>query len=261
MTERTDQTIKVLRSELDGLGALVRKLTADDLARVSGASEWDVSQVLSHLGSGAEINLAALNGALDDSGPPSFEAIKGIWARWDAMSRTDRAEGFAVANEALVSRFENLEPQVRNELRIALWFPSEPLDVAGLGAMRLSEFALHRWDVEVAFDPSATLTPEAVELLVDRVAGLVGFAGKPGEREATVAVRVTSPERSLGLRIGEAVAVADDPASPDAVLTAPAEWWLRLVSGRHAPAHTPAGVELTGDSLTLDDLRRTFPGF
>jgi hypothetical protein len=52
----------------------------------------------------------------------------------------------------------------------------------------------------------------------------------------------------------------DAPDNPDAVLTAPAEWWLRLVAGRHAPEHTPATVTLTG-GITLDDLRRLFPGF
>lgn len=45
------------------------------------------------------------------------------------------------------------------------------------------------------------------------------------------------------------------------MLSTPAEWWLRLVTGRHAPANTPKGVTLTGDGLTLDDLRLVFPGF
>jgi uncharacterized protein (TIGR03083 family) len=264
MTDRTDQTIKALRSEFDELAGLVRGFTADDLARQSGAEEWDVSQVLSHLGSGAEISLTALEGALDGTGSPGTEFMRGVWARWDAMSPAQRAEGFLSANEALVRRFEDLDPQTREDLRIELWFPTEPADVARFGGMRLSEFTHHTWDVKVAFDPAATLDPHAIELLVDEGATFVGFLGKPeglGGRQATIAVRLTSPERSFGLDVRDAVAIVATPDAPDAVLTAPAEWWLRLVSGRHAPEHTPAAVEITGDAVTLDDLRRVFPGF
>ena len=50
------------------------------------------------------------------------------------------------------------------------------------------------------------------------------------------------------------------PATPDATLEIPAESWLRLVAGRLAPEHTPAGVSATG-AVTLDQLRQIFPGF
>jgi hypothetical protein len=35
---------------------------------------------------------------------------------------------------------------------------------------------------------------------------------------------------------------------------------IRLIGGRLAAAHTPAGTEVVGD-VTLDDLRRVFPGY
>ncbi|MBP2707518.1 maleylpyruvate isomerase family mycothiol-dependent enzyme [Microbispora sp. RL4-1S] len=268
MTDRADQPIKTLRAGADDLASFVRSRTPDDLARGSGASEWDVSQVLSHLGSGAEISLATLEGALAGGGAPEREWITGVWARWDGRSRTERAEAFLDANEALVSRLEGLDEETRERLRVPLWFPGDPLDLAGFVGMRLTEFTYHVWDVKVAFDPEAALDPAAVDLLVDNAGTLLRWAGKAeglGGRRATIEVRLGSPERVFGLEIGEAVAVADVPAEPDAVLTAPAEWWLRLVSGRHAPEHTPANVELIGksggDALTIDDLRRVFPGF
>ncbi|ETK36203.1 maleylpyruvate isomerase family mycothiol-dependent enzyme [Microbispora sp. ATCC PTA-5024] len=264
MAERADQAIKALRAELDDLAALVRGLTADDLGRPSGAAEWDVSQVLSHLGSGAEINLAALDAALGGTDGPDMDFIKGVWARWDGMSPAARAEEFVRANEALVSRLESLDGRTRDDLLVPIWFLPQPIDVAGFAGMRLSEVAHHTWDVKVAFDPAAALDPVAVDLLVDEAGRLAGFLGKAdalGGRQVTVAVHVTAPERSFGLEIRDAVALVDTPAEPDAVLTAPAEWWLRLLTGRHAPERTPAGVRLTGDALTLDDLRRVFPGF
>ncbi|MEO3811098.1 maleylpyruvate isomerase family mycothiol-dependent enzyme [Sphaerisporangium sp. B11E5] len=263
MSEQADRAIKALRSGLDELAALVRGFTEQDLARPSGASEWDVSQVLSHLGSGAEISLAALQGALDGTGSPPGDTIRGVWARWDSMSRAGRAEAFAAANEALVRRFEDLDPHQRQDLRVALWWPAPPPDVAGFAAMRLGEFTHHTWDVKAAVEPAPALAPEAVGLLLDTAGALIGFAAKPGAldgRHTVVAVRTTAPERHFGLEINDAVTLTGAPAAPDATLEAPAEWWLRLVSGRHAPRHTPAGVKVTG-AVTLDDLRRVFPGF
>jgi uncharacterized protein (TIGR03083 family) len=264
MTDRADETIKALRSGHDDLAALVRGFTADDLARPSGASQWDISQVLSHLGSGAEINLASLNGALDGTGVPAGDFNQGVWARWDAMPREERAEGFLSANETLVRRYEGLDEQTRQSLRIDLGFLPAPVDVATSGAMRLSEFTHHTWDVKVSFDPDATLAAEATPLLFEQAAMLMGFLGKPAELGGgplSIAVKTTAPDRSFGIDVSEKLAVIDTPDSPDAVLTAPAEWWLRLVAGRHAPEHTPGTVKFTGTAITLDDLRRVFPGF
>lgn len=259
-----DQIIDALRSGHDHLAALVRGLPADDLTRRSGAADWDVSQVLSHLGSGAEIALAALDASLDGAAVPGGDFNKEVWARWDAMSPAERAAGFLTASEALVARYEGLDARTRKELRIVLGFLPAPVDVTTAARMRLNEFALHTWDVEVAFDPAATLAPAATEPLLDQVSMFLGFITKAealNDRPVAIAVRVTSPDRSFGLSVADAVALTDEPAQPDAVLSAPAEWWLRLASGRHAAEHTPATVTLTGGKLTLDDLRGVFTGF
>lgn len=264
MSDRADKTIKALRSGHDDLAGLVRGFTADDLARPSGASDWDVSQVLSHLGSGAEINLATLEGALNGTGLPKGDFNQGVWARWDAMPREERAEGFLGANETLVRRYEGLDERTRENLRVDVGFLPDPVDVATVGGLRLNELTMHTWDVKVAFDPAAALAAEAVPLLFDWTAMLIGVLGKPAElsaRPVTIAVNTASPEKSLGVEVGEKVALVDAPDSPDAVLTAPAEWLLRLFVGRHAPEHTPATVTLTHATITLDDLRRVFPGF
>lgn len=264
MTDRADQIIDALRSGHDHLAALVRGLAADDLTRPSGAAEWDVSQVLSHLGSGAEIFLAGLEAALSGAASPDGDFNKTVWARWDAMSPAERAEGFLTANEALVSRYESLDAGTRKDLRIELGYLPVPVDVATVAGLRLSEFAHHSWDVEVAFDPAAALAPAATEPLLDQVGMLLHFIGKAdalGGRRGSLTIRTTSPERSFGLDVADTVTLIDEPAQPDAVLSAPAEWWLRLTTGRHAPEHTPSVVTLTSQTLTLDDLRRIFPGY
>jgi uncharacterized protein (TIGR03083 family) len=264
MTDRADQTIAALRSGHDYLAAVVHGLAPADLARPSGASGWDVSQVLSHLGSGAEISLAILEGALNATGTPDQDFNKSVWVRWDGMSPTERAEGFVATNEALVSRYEGLDAQTRKELTVDLVFMPVTVDVATVAGVRLTEFAHHTWDVEVAFDHEAPVLSAATGLLLDQAGPFLDFLGKADALDARpvrISVRTTAPERAFGLEVGTAVTLTDEPDRPDAVLNAPAEWWLRLTTGRHAPAHTPSEVSLASASLTLDDLRRVFPGF
>jgi uncharacterized protein (TIGR03083 family) len=263
MSDQTDQIIKALRAGHDELAALVVGFTADDLSHRTGSSEWDVSQVLSHLGSGSEIFLAALEGAVNGTGNPGGEFNQSVWARWNAMSQQERAQEFLRADETLVRYFEAFDAPTRENLRIDMGFLPAPVDVGTAAGMRLSEFTHHTWDIKVGYDPAATLDLTATELLIDRSGMLITFLGKADQLDGqvTIEVRTTSPERSFGLDVRDAIALVETPAQPDAVLHAPGEWWLRLVYGRHAAEHTPTDVRLTGDAVTLDDLRRVFPGF
>ncbi|MGI5144957.1 maleylpyruvate isomerase family mycothiol-dependent enzyme [Plantactinospora sp. CA-294935] len=263
MATTADTTIAALRSGHDELAALVRDLGPSDLTRPSGASEWQVSQVLSHLGSGAEINEATLDVAL--GGRPTLEADfnKQVWARWDAMTPIEHAEGFLEANRRLVERYESLDAATRSSVRIDLGFLPEPVDLATAAGMRLSEFALHEWDVEVAFNRYATVAPEAVPLLLDRLGGLLGWIGRPdevGDRPVELALRLTDPDRSLGLRLTDRVELVERPEQPAGEISGPAEAFLRLAAGRLSPEHTPDTLTVTGP-LGLDDLRRVFPGY
>ncbi|MEH1028137.1 maleylpyruvate isomerase family mycothiol-dependent enzyme [Micromonospora profundi] len=263
MPTPADEIITALRAGHEELAALVRDLKEDDLIRPSGASEWQVSQVLSHLGSGADIGLASLTAARTGAPAPDGDFNRGVWQRWDAMSPAEHAAGFLTTNERLVEAYEALDADTRATLRIDTGFLPEPVDVATSARFRLSEFALHQWDVEVAFNRFAAVTPQAVPLLLDHVGGMLSWTSQPqelGGREATLLLRLHQPERTYGLRLGEKVELVDAPEQPDGELTAPAEAWLRLAVGRLGPAYTPDGVQVTGP-VTVDDLRRVFAGF
>lgn len=258
----TDGVITALRTEHDIVTAVVAGLSDDDLVRPSGASEWDVSQVLSHLGSGAVINLGTLQGALGEV--EEQEEPQTIWARWNAMSPRERADGFLASDTALVDRYEALTETQRAELRIELGFLPFPLTVAMAGRMRLSEVALHSWDIRVAFDETAVLGAEAVRALLHGEPSLIGWTAKPAAlegRSIDLHVTTTEPASAFTLRLAEQVEIVHDQSgSADGTLTLPAESWLRLVSGRLTPDHTPAGIETTG-AADLELLRRIFPGY
>jgi uncharacterized protein (TIGR03083 family) len=264
VTTDADRVIAALHSAADELDPIVRGLTPDQLTGPSAASEWDVSQVLSHLGSGAVISQATLDAALAGRPNPGLEANRVVWARWDAMSPQERADGYLEANAALLDRYDGLDDATRQDLRVDIGFLPAPVDLATAGRLRLNEVTLHSWDVRVALDPAATLRADAVPLLLEVEAFLFGWLAKPAElggRDLAVAVTLPDLDQAFGLTFADGTAALGEvPAAPDATLTCPGEAWLRLVSGRLAPSRTPDGVAVTGD-LTLDELRRVFPGY
>ncbi len=263
MTSRAAQIIAALRGGHDSLVSRLAALGPDDIVRPSGSKEWTIAQVVSHLGSGAVISKTTLAGALAGTGPGGMEANKAVWARWDGMSPAEQVAEFPGVDEELVAALEAFDEKTLAELRIDVGFMPQPLDVAGFGSLRLNELVLHAWDVAVAFDPAATLDESAAELLVDAIAPLLRFAGKADQIDGVVniAVQALDPSRSFGLTIADTVSLSDDvPAGADAEITAPTEYLIRLFTGRHDPANTPESVQVKG-SVTLDDLRRVFPGF
>jgi uncharacterized protein (TIGR03083 family) len=262
MTTLADRTIAALRTTHDDLAAQVPGLTDEQLAGASGASEWTVAQVLSHLGSGAEIGLATLETALA-AGPaaePGFN--QSVWDRWNAMSPREQATNFLDHDARLVDAFETLTSEQRTTARVDLGFLPEPLPLASFAGMRLNESAQHSWDVRVALDPSAAISANAAAVLAEHLAGGLGFlVGFIGKADALAQPAVVDIEGSgFGLVVTDTVAVATEPADPTATFTGPLEAAIRLIGGRLRPVNTPDTVKVAG-AVTLDDLRRVFPGY
>jgi hypothetical protein len=180
------------------------------------------------------------------------------------MTRRERADGFIESNRALVELYQSLDEATRENLRVKLSFLPGPADVATVAGLRLREFAVHTWDVRVAFDQDATLAPDAAAALLHAKPDMLGWISKTDAldgRPLVIAVTTTEPASVFALRLQSPVSVDFDvPARPDGTLTLPAEAWLRLVCGRLAPQRTPAGVTTAG-AADLDLLRRVFPGY
>ncbi len=257
MTNLADPVIAALRSGHDDLSAYAAGLTEKELAGPSGAAEWEVAQVLSHLGSGAEIARAALDRA-GAKAPDGFN--HSVWDRWNAMRPVGQRDRFLASNLRLVEAYEGLDEEARATRRIDLGFMPAPVSVAEAARMRLNEFALHAWDVRAAALPETTLAAEAVPMLLESLPPLLGWIARPDGTKAVLAVEVSDPDVSYGLTLGDAVSLGDRPDNPDGVLRLPAESWLRLLSGRLGPQWTPASVSIDGP-VGLDKLRQIFPGY
>lgn len=248
--------VRAVRASHDRLAGLVAGLDGDGLRAQSYDTEWSIADVLSHLGSGAEIFALTLTAGLTGGEGPGLDQCKPIWDTWNARSPEEQAEQSVAVNEALVARIEALTPEERAKFHVSM-FGRIPMDLAGVLGMRLSEHAVHTWDIAVTLDPAAEVAADAVDLLIDRLGMMAGFMGKKAPAPVVVAVTTTSPDRSFSLDTGGVtLAPAGVNDAPTASLSLPAEAFLRLVYGRldDAPDAQASGV-------TLPELKSVFPGF
>jgi uncharacterized protein (TIGR03083 family) len=251
-----DPWIGALRHSHDRLQALVEPLDVAQLQQRSYASEWSIAQVLSHLGSQAEIFALFLEAHLAGQDPPGSDAFVPIWNVWNAKEPQAQATDGLRADEAALERIESLRPEERARLRLHMF--GMDTDITGLARMRVGEHAIHTWDVAVALDPSATVAPDAVGLLIDTLGQLAAWTAKPDGKQRRLQVSTSGPERHFVLETGEAVSLAESDGEqglPE--LRLPAEAFIRLVYGRLGPHHTPP---VEADGVDLDELRQIFPG-
>jgi uncharacterized protein (TIGR03083 family) len=248
--------INALHESQDRLRNLVEPLSATEIRLPSYASEWSIAQVLSHLGSQAEIFSGFLDAGLSGGDSPGRDTFPAIWEAWNSRSPEDQVRDALRDNNALVERLESMSPEQIDGLH--LHFFGMELDATAVARMRLGEHAVHTWDVAVALDPAATISPEAIDLLVDTLPQMVARAKSDGEQRS-VHISTTDPDRAFTLQIGEKVDLVvsvKDPGLPE--LRLPAEALVRLVYGRLDAAHTPP---LHAEGIELDELRLLFPGF
>jgi hypothetical protein len=186
------------------------------------------------------------------------EAFAPIWETWNNKSPEDQAADALTSDEAYVRRLEKLTDDELD--RIHFDFFGMELNAAGVIGLRLSEHALHTWDVAVSLDPAAVVAPDAVALLSGNLSRVLGFAGKPAGDSFRVRIGTTDPDGDYLLEVADSVTLSDwaPGVDTDGQVRAPAEALLRLVYGRLDDEHTP---ERSADGIEFDRLRAVFPGF
>ncbi len=257
VTSEAQSAITAVRRSHERLQAVVEPLAADQLRGRSYATDWTIAQVLSHLGSGAQISALVLDAALAGRPAPDPTIFADIWATWNAKTPDQQASDALPADRVLVEAYEALDVDQHRQLRVT--FGPMELDAAGMARLRLGEHAVHTWDVAVALDPAATVDGVAVGELIDGLGMLVGFVAKPTGKSIRLRVTTHDPEREIVLDVDDSVQLAGwDGHEQLPRLALPAEAFLRLVYGRLDPDHTPP---TQADGVDLDQLRMVFPGF
>jgi uncharacterized protein (TIGR03083 family) len=264
MTTPTDppgfeELLAALHDSHDRLAQAVSGLDGEQVTVTSYDDEWSVAQVLSHLGSGAEIFDLFLAAGLAGDPAPEMEKFQAVWASWDGKDPQEQVRDAVAADAGFLDRLDRLTEAERASWRMSLFGSDQ--DLAGVARLRLGEHVLHTWDVVVTFDPGATVPPEAAALLVDGLDGLVARVGKPVEQALRLHLVTIDPDRAFFLEAGpdgvRLVPTGADATDHDGSLRLPAEALTRLVYGRMDADHTPA-VDIEG--VDLDVVRAVFPG-
>ncbi len=252
----TRKLLETLGTSVERLGALASPLDAHTIRQRSYCTEWSIAQVLSHIGSGAELFELWLDAGLTGEAAGTEEAAQPVWDKWDAKQPEEQVGDALSADRALVARLTTMSTEDRAKIHLSLG--EMDIDFATIVLMRLFEHALHSWDIAVALDDSAVVARDAVEILVDNLAMMVAWMGKPTGEARRVEVVTSGPGRRFVLEVGERASLSKEAGGDtDARLEIPAEGFVRLVYGRLDPLHTPP---LEVDGVELETLRKTFPG-
>jgi uncharacterized protein (TIGR03083 family) len=254
-TAMSDATT-ALQASAAQLRALVEPLNAEQLRASAYPTEWTVADVLSHLGSGADIFLGQVNDAVAGTPtPPDFS--RSVWDDWNARTPEAQAAGLLASDAALLARLGELTAAERGDVAISMGpFTLNFDEYLGL---RLNEHVLHTWDVDVAFNDDAVIPAEIVGAVLDNLGFVARFAGKPIGADRTYLVRTSNPVKTYEISLTtDAVATAESDSDAAADLELPAEAFIRLVYGRLDVDHTPSTV---ADNEHLEELRKVFPGF
>lgn len=251
----TADPVGALRRSHEHLTALVTPLSTADLGRPSFCDEWPISQVLSHLGSQAEILGTFLTAARAGEPEPGFDTFPPVWDRWNALSPEEHRAAYVESSDRAGAAIEEAHAD-RPDLEVPMFGGQLRVTPAGFAQVRLFEHAVHTWDVAVALDPGATIAPEPAALIVDQLPDLLPrFAT---EEAPTVALRVVvrDPDRAWVLTSSAEASIVDWADQPvDATVALTGEQLIRLVAHRLTPADDLA-VE---GSLTRPEVEAAFP--
>jgi uncharacterized protein (TIGR03083 family) len=250
--------ISAFRTSHDRLVGLVGDLDVEALESQSFDTEWSIGQVLSHLGSQAEIMDLFLLSVIEGLAAPGGDAFPPVWDVWNAKGPLAWRDDSLAANARHIERLEALSPAEVDAFTISMF--GSDRDLVGFLKLRVPEHTLHTWDIAVALDPTATLSPASVPLVVDNLAMIASRTGKGSDDPFTVKVTTTEPARDLLVVVGESVAIEPfvEGSAYDQTLVLPAEAFIRLAFGRLDPARVPDVA--TSGTADLATLRAVFPG-
>jgi uncharacterized protein (TIGR03083 family) len=276
--ERPDfsAVVAAMRREYEMLNRHLAALRPQHWAEPGACGSWSVQDVVRHLGEEAETRLILLKYKLDEAGTerPTRERYQVIWDYFASLTPEPLYAAFRDRNETYLAYVEAL-PIEKQQQRVR-FSPGEAPPQLGevpLGEYlqsRLSELALHSWDIRVVLEPTARLLPDTTRTLLASILDLVDFE-LPADVRARLAgttyafVLSGAVEREVILVVEtDRVALADRAVSgATATLQLPAEAFIRLLLGRlPLPAAAAAGeVAVEGDRNAAMDLNALYRGF
>jgi uncharacterized protein (TIGR03083 family) len=247
--------LQALHNSVQHLKNLANDMDPEYYTASAYPSEWTIADTFSHLGSGAVIGQQGFENSITGREPdPSFNTS--VWDEWNAKDPADQVSGCQASDAAFLAVLEGATDEERDAFHMNLG--PFAFDFAGLIGLRLGEHVLHTWDVEVPFNPGATLPSDAADAILDNLQFVAARAARPNGVVRDVTIRTSDPVRTFTLALkGDSAELRERPLDGAVDLELPAEAFVRLVYGRLDPGHTPDSV--SGDVVDL--LRGVYPGF
>lgn len=249
--------------------ALAADLAARDDAALEASSAckgWAVRDVAAHVTQGAERAVDVVRYALQGSEPPPFSPQQRL-ARMREMRALSGPELAARLPRDLDTAFTLLEGAPVEAYDTVVTVPAGPHTLLQFASQRLSEAALHGWDVRSATEPDAILRPEAaaefIDYLISRMPRMVH--AEPGQN-ATYRFDLTGPGGgpvTVSIRDGQGTAERGVHEAAELALALPVEAFIRLAWGRlDVGRELGAGKAdlLEGDRASATRLQMLFPG-
>lgn len=251
MTDRLD----VLGHSVQHLRGVAARIDPSDFTSPAYPSEWTIADTFSHLGSGAVIGQRRLEDTIAErESDPNFNAS--VWDEWNAKDPLAQVEDSLHSDSSLLTALEATTPAQREAFRFSMG--PFAFDFDGMVGLRLSEHVLHTWDIEVALNPSATLSNNSANAILDSIQFIVARTAKPTGESEELTIRTTVPARDFTLRLRpDSVELLEEPFDGDPQLEVAAEALVRATYGRLDRDHAPN--QLSDD--VVDFLRQVFPGF
>lgn len=275
--ETVTDRVAVARSLTSSLRDFVSGLSADQLARASACSEWQVIDVVSHLVGGAERQLASVQrGRAGQSGPPEGfvplgnDELSATNAQRDIERRQQLEGGILDAfDSGYAELYEELDQFGPDDWSTPCWHLRRgAMPAADYVDLRIQELAIHDWDIRSAFDPDASINPQSLPALLDMSPAWLGMCFRPSARlEPSVVFRFDLAADGMrevpeDLRQSPVVTVDGDrfdfsrggAASAGLVAACNVTEYLLFTYGRRTAAEALASGRLSaeGDTALLD---------
>lgn len=178
---------QVLHDEAKRLEAFLRTLSPEEWHRPSRCDHWQVADVVAHLleDRHAERITRGLHGDLTPSGfVPNrtlhADALRASVVQHPITLRRQLGDtllaAFCAENEQVDTILTGLKPE---EWETLCYHPPGPLTVHGMVTMRLTEVAMHGWDIRASFDPQASLSKESLPVLVTTIPRVIRRVFRP----------------------------------------------------------------------------------
>jgi uncharacterized protein (TIGR03083 family) len=249
-----DEYCEAIRREGAALAAGARTAGLD--ARVPSCPEWDVAELLSHIGRIHRWVTAIVEEGGDSaatggerSAEPTQRKKRGSfedhWSQAEPPPRAGRVDWFAAGVDPLAEALLQAGPAVE------VWTWTDDHSTGFWARRQANETAVHRWDAQLAAGAPQPLTRDlAADGLDEYLSLLTHWRGLDalGDLTGTIHFHCTDGEGEWLVRLGDGVHVTREHAKGDVAARGSASDLMLVMSGR-LPAST---VEVFGDAELLD---------